>query len=129
MLQSSFYLTIALHVSGIIITPSSGAQTTITTASGNRYTIATELPAINVIVGVSSEFLSYVPSCVRYTLRSAVSQYFTGGRNVQGIIIPCEWQLRIQTRPICLPLFQNFIIYNDQLVELIAWEITLYFVE
>ena len=35
MLQSLFYLTTALHVSGV----TSGAQTTVTTASGNRYTV------------------------------------------------------------------------------------------
>ena len=87
--------------------------------------IPTELPGINLIVGVNSEFLSSVPSCPRNTLRSAVSQYFTGGRNVQGIIIPCERHLRIQTRPTCLPLFQHFISYNEQLLELISWKIIL----
>jgi hypothetical protein len=39
MLQSLFYLTIALHVSGIIITHLQEHKTTITTASGNRYTV------------------------------------------------------------------------------------------
>jgi hypothetical protein len=39
MLQSSFYRTIALHVSGIIITHLQGHKTTVTTASGNRYTV------------------------------------------------------------------------------------------
>jgi hypothetical protein len=38
MLQSLFYLTIALHVSGIIITHLQEHKTTVTTASGNRYT-------------------------------------------------------------------------------------------
>jgi hypothetical protein len=38
MLQSLFYLTIALHVSGIIITHLQKHKTTVTTASGNRYT-------------------------------------------------------------------------------------------
>jgi len=38
MLQSLFYLTTALHVSGRYYHPSSGAQTTVTTESGNRYT-------------------------------------------------------------------------------------------
>jgi len=37
-LQSLFYLTIALHVSGIIITNIQKHKTTVTTASGNRYT-------------------------------------------------------------------------------------------
>jgi len=39
MLQSLFYLTIALHVSGIIITHLQKNKTTVTTASGNRYTV------------------------------------------------------------------------------------------
>jgi hypothetical protein len=38
MLQSLFYLTIALHVSGITITHFQEHKTTVTTASGNRYT-------------------------------------------------------------------------------------------
>jgi len=39
MLQSLFYLTIALHVSGIIITRLQEHKTTVTTASGNRHTV------------------------------------------------------------------------------------------
>jgi hypothetical protein len=39
MLQSLFYLTIALHVSGIIITHLQEHKTTVTVASGNRYTV------------------------------------------------------------------------------------------
>jgi len=39
MLQSLFYLTIALHVSGITITHLQEHQTTVTTASGNHCTV------------------------------------------------------------------------------------------
>jgi hypothetical protein len=39
MLQSLFYLTTALHVSGAIITHLQEHKTTVTTASGNRYTV------------------------------------------------------------------------------------------
>jgi hypothetical protein len=39
MLQRLFYLTIALHVSGITITHLQEHKTTVTTASGNRYTV------------------------------------------------------------------------------------------
>ena len=39
MLQSLFYLTIALHVSGVIITYLQEHKTTVTTTSGNRYTV------------------------------------------------------------------------------------------
>jgi len=39
ILQSSFYLTIALYVSGIIITHLQEHKTTVTTTCGNRYTV------------------------------------------------------------------------------------------
>jgi hypothetical protein len=39
MLQSLFYLTIAVHVSGITITHFQELKTTLTTASGKRYTV------------------------------------------------------------------------------------------
>ena len=39
MLQSLFYLTIALHVSGIIVTHLQKHKITVTTASANRYTV------------------------------------------------------------------------------------------
>jgi hypothetical protein len=39
MLQILFYLTIALHVSGIIITHLQEHKITVTTAFGNRYTV------------------------------------------------------------------------------------------
>jgi hypothetical protein len=39
MLQTLFYMTIALHVSGIIISHLQEHKTTATTASGNRYTV------------------------------------------------------------------------------------------
>jgi hypothetical protein len=38
-LQSLFYLTTALHVSGVTITNPQEHKTTVTTASGNRYTV------------------------------------------------------------------------------------------
>jgi hypothetical protein len=37
--QSLFYLTTALHVSGVTITHLQQHKTTVTTASGNRYTV------------------------------------------------------------------------------------------
>ena len=38
-LRSLFYLTTALHVSGIIVTHLQEHKTTVTTASGNHYTV------------------------------------------------------------------------------------------
>ena len=37
--QSLFYMTTALHVSGVTITHLQGHKTTVTTASGNHYTV------------------------------------------------------------------------------------------
>ena len=37
--QSLFYLTTALHVSGVTITHPQEHKTTVTTASGNHYTV------------------------------------------------------------------------------------------
>jgi hypothetical protein len=37
--QSIFYLTTVLHVSGVTITHLQEQKTTVTTASGNRYTV------------------------------------------------------------------------------------------
>jgi hypothetical protein len=39
MLQSLFYLTTALHISGVIITNLQEHKTTVTTVSGNRYNV------------------------------------------------------------------------------------------
>ena len=39
MSQSLFYLTTALHVSGVTITHRQEHKTTVTTASDNRYTV------------------------------------------------------------------------------------------
>jgi len=39
MSQNLFYLTTALHVSGVTITHVQEHKTTVTTASGNRYTV------------------------------------------------------------------------------------------
>jgi len=39
MLQSLFYLTTALNVSGVTITRLQEHKTTVTTASGNHYTV------------------------------------------------------------------------------------------
>jgi len=39
MLHSLFYLTTALHVSGVTIAHLQEHKTTVTTASGNRYTV------------------------------------------------------------------------------------------
>jgi len=39
MLQRLFYLTTSLHVSGVTITHLQEHKTTLTTASGNRYTV------------------------------------------------------------------------------------------
>jgi hypothetical protein len=53
MLQSLFYLTIALHVSGII-TQLQEHKTTVTTASGNRYTVLLSAAIVEELELISS---------------------------------------------------------------------------
>jgi len=49
MLQSLFYLTIALHSSGINITHLQEHKTIVTTASGNRYTVLLSAAIVEVL--------------------------------------------------------------------------------
>ena len=46
ILQSLFYLTTALHVSGITSTHLQEHKITVTTASGNRYTLLLSAPIV-----------------------------------------------------------------------------------
>jgi hypothetical protein len=48
MLQRLFYLMIALHVSGIIITHLQEYETTVTTSSGNRYTVLLSVAVVEI---------------------------------------------------------------------------------
>jgi hypothetical protein len=78
LLQSLFYLTIALHVSGIIITHLQEHKTTVTTTSGIRYTvllsaaIVEELEPICVVGGVRrdssrQQYVVTVTRCYSYS--------------------------------------------------------------
>jgi hypothetical protein len=49
LLRSLFYLTIALHVSGIILTHLQEHKTTLTTASGNHYTVLLSVAIVEVL--------------------------------------------------------------------------------
>ena len=49
MLQSLFFLTTALHVSGMIITHLQEHKTTVTAASGNRYTVLLSAAIVEVL--------------------------------------------------------------------------------
>ena len=49
MLQSLFYLTTALRVSGVTITHLQEHKTTVTTASGNRYTVLLSAAIVEVL--------------------------------------------------------------------------------
>jgi hypothetical protein len=59
MLQSLFYLTTALYVSGVTITHLQEHKTTVTTASGNRYTV------IEINLLIKSNTLTSVPTLPR----------------------------------------------------------------
>jgi len=52
MLQSLFYLTTALHVSGVTVTHLQEHETTVTTASGNRYTVLLSAAIVEELVPV-----------------------------------------------------------------------------
>jgi len=54
MLHSLFYLTIALHVSGIIIIHLQEHKTTATTASGNCYTVLLSVAITEELEQISS---------------------------------------------------------------------------
>jgi len=52
MLQSLFYLTMALHVSSIIITHLQEHKTTVTTSSGKRYTVTDRVKFLTLSITV-----------------------------------------------------------------------------
>jgi len=58
MLQDLFYLTTALHVSGVTITHLQEHKATVTTASGNRYTVIDRVKFTDLSVLFISEFNS-----------------------------------------------------------------------
>jgi hypothetical protein len=57
MLQSLFYLTTALHVLGVTITNLQEHKTTVTTTSGNRYTV---LLSAAIVEDLSVLWVAYV---------------------------------------------------------------------
>ena len=54
--QSLFYLTTALHVSGVTITHLQEHKTTVTTASGNRYTVLLSAAIVEELELISDPF-------------------------------------------------------------------------
>ena len=58
--QNLFYLTTALHVSGVTITHIQEHKSTVTTASGNRYTVllsaASEIQRFEVVMHTSHKW-------------------------------------------------------------------------
>jgi hypothetical protein len=64
MLQSLFYLTTALHVSGLTVTHLQEHKTTVTTASGNRYTVLLSAAIVDSVTWASS--WNYILETVGY---------------------------------------------------------------
>jgi len=62
-----FYVTTALHVSGVTITHSQEHKTTVTTASGNRYTVL-----LSVAIVEESELISSDSSTIATALLSPI---------------------------------------------------------
>jgi len=71
MSQSLFNLTTALHVSGITITHLQEHKTTVTTASGNRYTVLLSAAIVEVLElfqdGSRQEYGVTVTRCCSYS--------------------------------------------------------------
>jgi hypothetical protein len=57
MIQNLFYLTSALHVSGVTITHLQKHKTTVNTASGNRYTVLLSVAIVRGRVGTGLSVL------------------------------------------------------------------------
>jgi len=73
MLQSLFYLTTALHVSGITSTHLQEHKTTVTTASGNRYTVIdrvkfTDKEYLQIILKLQLLLIMYILRKMQYIL-------------------------------------------------------------
>jgi len=79
MLQSLFYLTTALDVSGVTITHLQEHKTTVTTASGNRYTVLLSAAIVEEL-GTDLSVL-WVASATHSTLKSvgtSILEYYSG---------------------------------------------------
>jgi hypothetical protein len=56
ILQSLFYLTTALHISGVTITHIQEHKTTVTTTPGNRYTVLLSAAIVEELELISNQF-------------------------------------------------------------------------
>jgi hypothetical protein len=73
MLQSLFYLTTALHVSGVTITHLHEHKTNVTTAFGNRYTVTervkfTDKEYLQIRLKLQLLLIMYILRKMRYVL-------------------------------------------------------------
>jgi hypothetical protein len=66
MLQSLFFMMIALHVSGIIIAHLQEHKTTLTTASGNHYTVLPSAAIVEYLelIATDSNTVYWLPDAV-----------------------------------------------------------------
>jgi len=64
-LQSLFYLTTALHFSGVTITHLQEHKATVTTASGNRYTVLLSAAIVEELAYATHNTLKSVPTLPR----------------------------------------------------------------
>ena len=111
VLQSLFYLTNALHVSGVTVTHLQEHKTTVTTASGNRYTALLSAAIV--------EELEPVWVCCGWrtppTTHSNQFQIFhDGNRQQYGVTVTrcysysclCSWRWVTVTPEICRAVFR-----------------------
>jgi hypothetical protein len=71
MLQSLFYLTTALHVSCITITHLQEHKTTVTTASGNRYTVIYRVKFL--LLRVPTDYIKITITDNVYSAKNSIS--------------------------------------------------------
>jgi len=73
VLQGLFYLTTVLHVSGITITQLQEHKTTVTTASGNRYTVLLSVTIVEELEILYKNIITkHGPMNVKINLHSGV---------------------------------------------------------
>jgi hypothetical protein len=74
--QSLFYLTTALHVSGVIITHLQEHKTTVTSESGNRYAVLLSAAIVEELVtDLSVLWVPYAPNQFQFFHDSSRQQY------------------------------------------------------
>ena len=74
MLRGLFYLITALHASGFTITHLQEHNTTLTTASGNRYTVLLSVAIVMTMTRLR-QLITQIPACCLYVSQHIMSAH------------------------------------------------------